>query len=38
MICPDCGELINVVDTDDMSCECGWTGNQAKWERDMNIK
>jgi len=35
MICPDCGELLNYVDDDDISCECGWHGNITKWERDI---
>lgn len=38
MICPGCGELLNVIDENHMECECGWTGDQKKWERDMKIQ
>lgn len=35
MICPDCGELMNIIDMNHMECECGWSGSMKKWNRDI---
>lgn len=38
MICPDCGELVNLISTDEITCECGWVGTYSTWEVAIEAK
>lgn len=33
MICPECGEMVNFINDNNITCRCGWHGTFKQWRK-----